>query len=114
MNFITSKDVDNDDVEVVKDELCCNQTCWQRLVVVVVVDDDCELVGDELCCYQVCWQCLVVVDDGDYCELVGDEFCCHPSMLNMLMTMMMTTMTRSLSKMNFVVIKDVDNVVVIW
>jgi hypothetical protein len=45
---------------------------------------------------------------------VGDEFCCHPSMLNMLMTMMMTTMTRSLSKMNFVVIKDVDNVVVIW
>jgi hypothetical protein len=34
-------------------------------------------------------------------------------MLNMLMPMMMTTMTRSLAKMNFVVIKDVDNVVVI-
>jgi hypothetical protein len=27
VNFIVSKDVDNDDVEVVKDELCCNQTC---------------------------------------------------------------------------------------
>lgn len=39
---------------------------------------------------------LMLFDDGDYCELVGDEFCCHPSMLNMLMTMMMMTMIRSL------------------
>jgi hypothetical protein len=62
VNFITSKDVDNDDVEVVKDELllqsnmltmsCC--CCRCHLLFVVVVDDDCELVGDELCCYQVC------------------------------------------------------------
>ncbi len=41
------------------------------------------------------------------------NFVLSSSMLNMLMPMMMTTMTRSLAKMNFVVIKDVDNVVVI-
>jgi hypothetical protein len=65
VNFIASKDVDNDDVELVKDELCCNQSnmlttscccyrCHPLVVVLVDDDDDCELVGDELCCYQVC------------------------------------------------------------